>query len=153
MNYAALMDLVSAIATHLATSGAETYRVEESVTRICSAYGLDGRAYAIPHTLLITIMIPGGLPMSQLCRMEYMSTDLEAVEQYSNLSRRICVEKPDWVEALSWVEHVEANHKRHSLPMDLLGHALVASAFCLFFGGSAANSPVLLQYLPFIIMV
>ena len=34
MNYTVLMDLVSAIASKLATSGAETYRVEESVKRI-----------------------------------------------------------------------------------------------------------------------
>ena len=57
MNYTRLMDLVAAIATRLAVSGAETYRVEESVKRICDAYGLDARVYAIPHTLLITIMI------------------------------------------------------------------------------------------------
>ena len=58
MNYTILMDLVSALATKLAVSGAETYRVEESVKRICAAYGLDARVYAIPHSLIITIMIP-----------------------------------------------------------------------------------------------
>ena len=80
MNYTALMDLVSAIATKLAVSGAETYRVEESVRRICAAYGLDARVYAIPHSLFITIMIPGEHPMNQLCRMDHLGTDLEAVE-------------------------------------------------------------------------
>ena len=55
MKYTILMDLVSAIASKLATSGAETYRVEESVKRICAAYNLDARVYAIPHSLFITI--------------------------------------------------------------------------------------------------
>ena len=76
MNYSVLMELVSTLATKLATSGAETYRVEESVRRICAAYGLDARVYAIPHSLFITIMIPGQLPMTQLCRMERLGTDL-----------------------------------------------------------------------------
>lgn len=136
MNYTVLMDLVSAIASKLAVSGAETYRVEESVRRICSAYGLDARVYAIPHSLFITIMIPGQLPVTQLCRMDHLSTDLEAVEHYSNLSRRICAEKPDWEEALRWLEVSNQTQKHYSLPMILLGNILVASGFCLFFGGS-----------------
>ena len=136
MNYTHLMDLVSALATKLASSGAETYRVEESVRRICGAYGLDARVYAIPHSLFITIMIPGQLPMSQLCRMDHLGTDLEAVEQYSNLSRRICAEKPDWETALSWMDASAKAQKHYNLPMELLGHVLVASGFCVFFGGS-----------------
>ena len=140
MNYIALMDLVSAIATKLAVSGAETYRVEESVRRICAAYGLDARVYAIPHSLFITIMIPGEHPMNQLCRMDHLGTDLEAVEQYSNLSRKICAEKPDWEEALRWLETSNHTQKHYSLPFDLLGHILVASGFCLFFGGSSMDA-------------
>ena len=140
MEYTLLMDLVSAIASKLAVSGAETYRVEESVRRICAAYGLDARTYAIPHSLFITIMIPGQLPMTQLCRMEHLGTDLEAVEQYSNLSRKICAEKPDWKTALSWLEIADREEQHFSIPMDLLGHVLVASGFCLFFGGSGLDA-------------
>ena len=136
MNYSILMELVSAIASKLATSGAETYRVEESVRRICGAYGLDARVYAIPHSLFITIMIPGQLPLSQLCRMDHLGTDLEAVEQYSNLSRRICVEKPDWETALRWLEESARQQKHYRFPAELLGHVLVACGFCFFFGGS-----------------
>jgi uncharacterized membrane protein YjjP (DUF1212 family) len=134
------MELVSTLASRLAASGAETYRVEESVRRICSAYGLDSRVYAIPHTLLITIMIPGERPLTQLCRMDHLGTDLEAVEQYSNLSRRICTEKPDWEEALRWLDISQQTQARYGLPMDLLGHVLVSSGFCLFFGGSGMDA-------------
>ena len=140
MNYTALMDLVAALATRLATSGAETYRVEESVKRVCAAYGMDARVYAIPHSLFITIMIPGERPMTQLCRMDQLGTDLEAVEQYSNLSRRICAEKPDWEEALSWLEESRKTQKQYSSFYLLLGHVFVASGFCLFFGGSARDA-------------
>ena len=140
MNYNALMDLVSTMATRLATSGAETYRVEESIKRICAAYGLDARVYAVPRSLFITIMIPGERPMTQLCRMDHLGIDLEAVEQYSNLSRRICAEKPDWEEALTWLETSQQTQAHYSLPMDLLGHVLVASGFCLFFGGSGMDA-------------
>lgn len=136
MNYTLLMDLVSALAGKLAVSGAETYRVEESVKRICAAYGMESRVYAVPHSLIITIMIPGERPMTQLCRMDRLSTDLEAVEHFSNLSRKICAEKPCWEDALAWLEESSAAQKHYSIPMNLLGHVLVACGFCAFFGGS-----------------
>ena len=140
MNYEKLMDLVSAMGSRLAMSGAETYRVEESVKRICAAYGLEARVYAIPHSLIITIMIPGQRPITQLCRMDHLGTDLEAVERFSNLSRRICTEKPDWDTALGWMEQTQREQKRYSFPMDLLGHVLVACGFAVFFGGSWQDS-------------
>ena len=136
MDYTILMELVCAISSRLATSGAETYRVEECVQRICAAYDIDARVYAVPNSLFVTIHIPGERPLTQLCRMDHHSTDLEAVERFSNLSRRICAEKPQWEEALQWFEETDKAQKHYGLPMDLLGHVLVACGFCVFFGGS-----------------
>lgn len=136
MDHTTLMELVCAIGSRLAMSGAETYRVEDSVRRITAAYGLDARVYAVPNSLFVTIHIPGSQPLTQLCRIDRNSTDLEAVERFTNLSRRICNEKPSWEEALQWLEDTEQAQKRYRLPMDLLGHVLVACGFCVFFGGS-----------------
>lgn len=136
MDYTVLMELVCAISSRLATSGAETYRVEESVRRICAAYNIESRVYAVPNSLFVTIHVPGERPITQLCRMDHHGTDLEAVERFSNLSRRICAEKPDWEEALRWFEETDKAQKHYRLPMNLLGHVLVACGFCVFFGGS-----------------
>ena len=136
MKYTLLMELVSSIASKLATSGAETYRVEESVRRITSSYGIDSRVYAVPHSLIITIMIPGENPLTQLCRMDYVGVDLESVELYSNLSRKICEEKPDWETALEWLENTKNKKKQYPRLLQLFGHMLVGIGFCAFFGGS-----------------
>ena len=135
MDHTFLMELVCAIASKLAKSGAETYRVEESVRRITAAYGLDARVYAVPNSLFVTIHIPGQRPMTQLCRIDHHSTNLEAVERYSNLSRRICSETPPLDEAMEWLAETEDSQKYYGRPMELLGHVLVACGFCVFFGG------------------
>ena len=139
------MDLVAAIATRLAVSGAETYRVEESVNRILTAYGVESRVYSVPNSLFITISIPNQLPFTQLCRMPKRGNDIDAVECYNSLSRRICSEVPDLDVAMEWIKETESQRKHYSVPMNLLGHMLVASGFCLFFGGSgmdvAARNP------------
>ena len=75
MDYSLLIQLVSKVGTSLASSGAETYRVEESITRILAAYGQEGRVYCVPNSLFITIHVPGGLPITQLSRMPKRGND------------------------------------------------------------------------------
>lgn len=129
MSYVLLMELVSKIGCHIAMGGAETYRVEESVNRILAAYGVESKVYSVPNSLIITILVPDHPPMTQLCRMERKGTDLDAVEQYSNLGRRICTQKPDLETAMEWVQAAEKQHKKYKLPTLLLGYILVA---CLY---------------------
>lgn len=80
MQYRTLMELASQLGTRLAMAGAETYRVEESIIRVLAAYGLDARVYSVPNSLFITIVVPDGLPITQLCRISNVGTDLDAVE-------------------------------------------------------------------------
>jgi len=121
-------------------SGAETFRVEESVNRILSAYGVESRVYSVPNSLIITILIPGQAPMTQLCRMERKDNDLDAVEQYSNLGRKICTETPDLETAMQWLEDTEKKRKQYRFPVVLAGYIFVALGFCVFFGGSLMDS-------------
>jgi len=139
MDYSILMKLVSEMGCQLATAGAETYRIEESIVRILKTYGLEGRVYSVPNSLFITIMVPDGLPITQLCRMKNTGTDLEAVEKYSNLSRQICTRKPDPQEALQWLQQVESARKQYAFPLVLLGNILVACGLCVFYGGGMAD--------------
>ena len=139
MDYRILMELVSGLGSRLAVAGAETYRIEESVIRVLAAYGLDSRVYSVPNSLFITIMVPGELPITQLCRMKSIGTDLEAVEKYSNLSRRICTEAPDPSIALQWMEETDKSRKQYTFPKVLYGHILVASGLCVFYGGAVSD--------------
>ncbi len=140
MNYTLLMELASEIGCRIAMGGAETYRVEETVNRILAAYGVESRVYSVPNSLIVTLIIPGQEPMTQLCRMERKGTDLEAVEQYSNLGRRICEQRPELETAMAWVKDTEKKHKRYRLPTVLLGYVLVAWGFSVFFGGGFMDS-------------
>ena len=138
MEYRVLMELASELGSRLAVAGAETYRIEESIIRVLAAYGLESRVYSVPNSLFITIMIPGELPITQLCRMK-VGTDLDAVEKYSNLSRRICSEKPDPRVALEWLEETDKERKQYSFPKVLYGHVLVACGLCVFYGGAVSD--------------
>lgn len=139
MDYRVLMKLAAELGTRLAVAGAETYRVEESIVRVLAAYGLDSRVYSVPNSLFITIMVPGELPITQLCRMKSIGTDLDAVEKYNNFSRAVCEKKPDPEVALQWLEETDRARKAYSFPKQLWGHILVACGLCVFYGGAVSD--------------
>ena len=136
MNYSLLLDLVTDLGYELAMSGAETYRVEESISRNLAAYGLQSEVFAIPNNLTVSIICADGQPMTRMRRIGHHGNDIYAVERFSALSRRICAEKPDVEEAMQWLEETRRSRKVHPLPIHLLGNFLGAFGFGIFYGGT-----------------
>ena len=89
MDYQVLLKLACGIGYELAMSGAETFRVEESISRIFKAYGVRGEAFAVPNLLIVTIEDQNGDPITKMQRIGFHGNDLDAVERFSGLSRKI----------------------------------------------------------------
>lgn len=139
MNYNLLLDLTADLGHQLAANGAETFRVEESVSRILSAYGINSEVFAIPNCLIVSIETAEGKPMTRMRRIPNINTNMDAIERYNNLSRQICATTPDpeqFARMLKDTEHVTAKYK---LPVFLVGHFLTAAGFAVFFGGNAID--------------
>ena len=94
MEYSKLLDLTSDLGYELAMCGAETFRVEESITLILRAYGIESEVFVIPNCMHISIEPVIGRPLTRMRRIGLHGNDLDAVERFSNLSRRICAEHP-----------------------------------------------------------
>ena len=56
MDYDTLLDLVSELGYNLAMSGAETFRIEDSINRILSAYGVESEVFAIPQDNSVNVI-------------------------------------------------------------------------------------------------
>jgi len=140
MNYNLLLDLTADLGYRLAINGAETFRVEESISRILSAYGIESEVFAIPNYLIVSIETAEGKPMTRMRRIQNISTNMDAIERYNSLSRRICAEAPEPDLALQWLKETETSTTQYRLPMYILGHLLTAFGFCIFFGGSFTDA-------------
>lgn len=138
MDYNTLLDLAVELAYKLAMSGAETFRVEESATRILRTYGIDAEVFSIPNCLHVSIETPDGKPMTRMRRIGLHGNDLDAVEKLSNLSRRICAEKPDPTVAVQWLH--ECKSRKYHPAVYFLGNFLGAAGFAILFGGSVIGS-------------
>ncbi len=140
MDYHILLDMATELGHRLAMSGAETYRVEDSINRVLSAYGIESEAYAIPNCLTVSIETAEGKPMTRMKRIGYHGNDLDAVERYSNLSRRICQECPSPQIAMEWIRETDAKRKQYSLPVYLISVFLGACGFSVLFGAGFTDS-------------
>jgi uncharacterized membrane protein YjjP (DUF1212 family) len=104
MNYDILLDVATELGYRLAMCGAETFRIEDSISRVFTAYGLEGEAFAIPNCLTVSMETPDGRSFTRMRRIGFHGNDLEGVEIYSNLSRKICSKKPAPEDAIQWFD-------------------------------------------------
>lgn len=136
MDYNTLLDLATDLGYEQAMSGAETFRVEESINRVMAAYGVEAEVFAIPNYLVVSIITDTGKPITRMRRIGYHGNDLDAVEKFSDLSRRLCSRTPEPQEALGWLQAVRSNRRFYSKPIQYLGDFLGAAGYGLFFGGN-----------------
>jgi len=140
MDYNSLLDLAADLGYRLAMSGAETYRVEESIDRMMDAYGIASETFAIPNCLTVSIETAEGKPMTRMRRIGYHGNDLDSVERYSNLGRKICAQRPEPSVARQWLKQADAEKKNYPTIVYLLGNFLGAFGFAIFFGASFTDS-------------
>ena len=139
MNYHLFLDLATELGYRLSQCGAETYRVEESINRLLAAYGIASEAYAVPNCLTVTVITADGAPLTRIRRIDNASSDLDAVERYSGLSRRICSETPDPETAMDWLRETSRNRIFYSPFWIYIGYFLGSAGFGWFYGGSLAD--------------
>lgn len=116
--------------------GAEMNRVEETIIRVCYAYGMKRvEVFSIISMMMVTAFDEDGNDYTQSRRIYANSNNLGRLEKLNALSREICSERPEITEASERLEKINSEEKRFRLSA-CLGNVLAAAAFAIFFGGS-----------------
>lgn len=134
-----LLDMAIEVGYQLAMCGAETYRIEESVNRIMASYGIKAETFAIPNCLHASIKNADGTSITRMRRIGYHGSDLDSVEKFSNLSRKICKERPAPDVAMEWLEDTKRSRRHYGMLMYLVGNFLGACGFASLFGASLTD--------------
>jgi uncharacterized membrane protein YjjP (DUF1212 family) len=133
--------------------GAEILRVEDTVIRICTAYGggiVD--VFTILSLIILSWKADDGENYTLTRRINPYPTDLNKLEELNALSRYICENKPPCDEVERRICAIMAPAEKRIYKSKVTGYVLLASAFTLFFGGSlrdglAAGVVAVLMYL------
>ncbi|MGM9603816.1 MAG: threonine/serine exporter ThrE family protein [Faecousia sp.] len=139
MDYYTIMDFAADLGYELSMSGAETFRVEDSMARVITSYGIEAEVFAIPSYLIVSIITETGKPLTRMRRIGYHGNNLDAVEKLNALSRTICSQHPEPGEAMKMLDNVRKSILYYGLPVYLLGNFLGAAGFSILFGCSLAD--------------
>ena len=124
----------------LLNSGAEIFRVEDTLNRMGYACGAAHmNVFVITSSIVITMEFPGEGARTQTRRIrEGGGNDFTKLEQLNDLSRRFCSHPVSAAELRK--EFDEINTEKPQSLWKLLGSLLAACSFALFYGGSIPDA-------------
>ena len=135
MNYSRLLQAILDIAEEMLVAGAEVSRVEDSVERMCGAYGCDRiNVFVITSNIQVTMEAPDGEILTQIRRIIRNDVNFDRLDYLNDLSRYICAETPSLAQLNEKFDGV-MNRKIYSVWMKYVSAIFIAGGFAVFFGG------------------
>lgn len=138
-----LLSCIMRIGRLMVESGAEIYRVEESLERVLRAYGAkEVNVFAITSNIMVSVECEEYVIKNYSCRIRSIGNHVERVDRLNALVRRLTAEAPA-------VEIVEAevekilSMKEYSDNEIAFAHGLIASSFSVFFGARGVEEIVM----------
>lgn len=124
------------IGEQLLVSGAEISRVEDTIQRICKAYGIrQSHIFSIASCIIVTLETRDGEWITQTRRILGYGTNLWRLDRLNNLSRTICATCPTYEKINEEYEKI-LKGPEYSLVAQCATCAMIAAAFTVFFGGN-----------------
>ncbi|WP_273852829.1 threonine/serine exporter family protein [Guptibacillus spartinae] len=116
-------------------NGGETYRVEDTMTRIADAYGAaQSNSYVTPTGIIFSIEGPEP-SKTQLIRISDRTTDLDKVTKVNSISRRISSGDLSIQDAYNELDRLDKMTERYTFPKQLIAAAVASGCFLIMFEG------------------
>ncbi len=131
-----ILDIALDIGVAMLECGAEVHRVEDTMTRICKAYGArEIEVFAITSLIIAQIRMEDESYSSQTRRVFRTHNHLARLEELNALSREICRSPLSYQEVK---QRLDTIHHYRPVPewMCYLGGMLATGGFAVFFGGT-----------------
>ena len=136
-----VLQSVNEIGYLLLRHGAEIYRVEESLQRMCEGLGFKNvEVFAIPSYFTLSLTLHDGTPYHVSKRARSNRIHLDHLYELNCLVRQISngdIELHNIQEKIENIKSQELNYQ-----LILLGYIVSAAMFCVFFGGGAIDMVV-----------
>ncbi len=137
-----LLNLAMEIAEQMLRSGAEVHRAEESVERMCKAFGAERTdVFIITSSMMATVYTKDGDIYTQTRRINSIDNDFEKLHRLNALSRKICEQHLSEDEIRKEFQQA-IDCKMYPFYVLVLCYGVIAAAFTLFFGGSVKDTIV-----------
>ncbi|MEH6994024.1 threonine/serine exporter family protein [Neobacillus drentensis] len=116
-------------------SGAETYRVEDTMMRIAAAFGIENtHSYVTPTGIIFSA--EGEEPTkTKLIRIMTRSTDLKKIAMVNSISRRISSSEVNLQEAFTLLKELDALNVTFPFMVQVAAASIASGCFMIMFMG------------------
>ncbi|MGM0923892.1 MAG: threonine/serine exporter family protein [Bacillota bacterium] len=116
-------------------SGAETYRVEDTMMRIAASYGVkNSHSYVTPTGIIFSIESDEPTK-TKLIRIMERTTDLDKVTNVNAISRKISNGDLNVDEAYDLLKEIDEANSTYSLFLQVIAAAIASGCFLIMFQG------------------
>lgn len=140
--YDRILQAVLDVGEEMIVCGAEVNRVEDSILRMCAAYGAPEdriNVFIITSNIQVTLETPDGRIITQIRRLVRHNTNFDRLDYLNDLCRKICNNKPTVDEIHQRLDEVLARPE-HGKPLKIFSAMLIAASFTVFFGGTMLDA-------------
>jgi uncharacterized membrane protein YjjP (DUF1212 family) len=128
-------DIALMAAVILQEHGAETYRIESTVTAICQSYQISARCSIRPNEILLVTVEKGQQKFTSMKRVGKKPIDLYKIELINTFSRRLKEIPLTYEEAINQLKTIE-KAPDFNPPVKVAAACLTGFVYTLFFNGS-----------------
>lgn len=123
------------IGENILRCGGEPHRIEDTVERICSAYGASHTdVFALPSLIVAGIRMTDGSTSSQVRRVYKTANNMYRLDMLNDISRRVCSGEITLDEIDGLIEYATRT-RPFTKYLVIPGSMLASGAFAIFFGG------------------
>ena len=124
-------------------NGGETYRVEETITRMGHAFGfMEVECFAVPSGIFISYRKSDGSIETAVKRVRRKGTDLTRVDAVNAVSRRMEAEHLSCQEVMALLQEIETLPPKITQLGLVAAVALSSAGWAVMFGGGAVDGVV-----------
>lgn len=115
-------------------NGAETYRVEETINRICISKGIVVENFTIPTGIFLSAYYEGDY-FPYVIRTKSMTIDLEIIAKVNDFSRKYVIQNISFLEAQKSLKEIKETKHFPKMIFSIFG-GVAGGFFTLSFGGT-----------------
>lgn len=125
----------------LLSNGAETYRVEETIEKICASYGISGECISIATGIFLSVQDGADERVSSLKRIKKRGVDLYRIELINTFSRNLMEKEMSFEEAMNRLKEIDAA-PNFSFRVRTFAACMTSFVYTLFFNGTLLEAVV-----------
>lgn len=135
-----ILDVALTAGTIILINGAEIYRTEDTITRICQAYGMKFvQSIVTPTGIFLSIDDGDSVSETVVRRIHRRGLDLDKICRINEFSRRLQNNPLDYIVAMQELEQISSGKNEFSLTLGILLSSLGASMIVILLQGSYIN--------------